>query len=73
MNPAVPERIARAASLTRLHEIQDNVARWKLPDDTWAEELIRTPEGVWSQAFKIAGGVARPATGPMWIPIPFAS
>lgn len=65
----VNERTARAYALARLHEIQDNATRWSLPDATWAEELIRTPEGVWTQAFRLSDGVARSATGPVWIPL----
>lgn len=62
------ERHAALASITRLHEIQDNVSKWKLEDATWAEVLIKTPEGDWTQAFRICNGRVSSITEPMWVP-----
>ena len=53
----------------RLAEIQDNAARWALPDSTWAEILNRTPDGDWSQAFRISSGQVSALTDPVWIPV----
>ena len=60
----------RLYALTRLHEIQDNATRWNLPDATWAEILLRTPDGDWTQAFELRAGHARPLTEVAWVPAP---
>ena len=62
------ERTARLVALERLHEIQANALRWRMPDSNWAEILVRTPTGVWTQAFAVEAGQARQLTGLAWVP-----
>ncbi len=59
---------ARAVAQERLQEIRDNAARWRMPDANWAEIIVRTPCGVWTQAFAVQAGQARPLTELAWVP-----
>lgn len=62
---------AAAAAATRLAEIQNLVDSHNLPDSNWAEELARTPDGIWTQAFRISGGRVYQITEIVWIPCDF--
>ena len=66
---ACDERTARAVALERLHEIQENARRWKMPDANWAEVLVRTPTGVWTQAFGVQDTTVKPLTVVTWVPM----
>ncbi len=66
MNTPLP--LPEAASATRLAEIQDNIERHALPDGNWAEPLISTPDGTWTQAFMIRDGKVFPITDVIWVP-----
>lgn len=59
---------ALVVAATRLREIQDLVDRHDLPDHDWAEELVRTPDGSWTQAYVIRAGRAQARTDIVWVP-----
>lgn len=59
---------ARLASRTRLQEIQALIDRVGSPDRNWAEVLLRTDEGTWTQAFQVRDGRAYPLTEVILVP-----
>lgn len=60
--------VVGAHAAERLAEIQAVATQWGLPDATWAEILIDTPAGVWTQAFELRDGRARALTVPAFVP-----
>jgi len=61
-------QVARAASASRLEEIQHFLDRHGLPDSNWAEEILRGPGGVYAQAYRVSQNRVTPITDVIWVP-----